>query len=74
MSDRFPHDATIAGNVRPENLTEKEREDIASGILGYCAGHRLLYKKWCLSQCVVPAIFEDKPRSDCREWNNAVRP
>jgi len=59
---------TIAGKLAPEDLTDEEKSAIAQGIFGYCEGHGVLYRKWALPECVVPSIFEDRPRSECKEW------
>lgn len=50
--------ATYAG-VKPEDLTDEEKDFIAKGIFGYCDNHKVLYKKWALHQCLVPMIFPD---------------
>lgn len=69
MPERFPHDATWAGKVRPSDLSPEERLDIAKGVLGYCEGHGVLYKKWALNSCTVPSIFPDGLGRICKEWS-----
>lgn len=59
---------TIAGGIKPEDLTPEEKELIKKGVLGYCEGHRLIYKKFALHECVVPSIFSDVDRKSCKEW------
>jgi hypothetical protein len=56
---------TWAG-VTPTDLTDQEKEEVKKGTLGYCENHKVLYKKWALHRCIVPAIFPDM--GDCKEW------
>ena len=68
--ERFPHDATYAGQVAPGDLTKAERADITKGVLGYCEGHRILYKKRALHSCLAPLIFKDGLGRICKEWGH----
>lgn len=63
---RFPDGATIAGRVRPEDLTAEERLQVRRGGLGYCEGHWVLYQKYALDSCPIPFVLEDG--TPCREW------
>lgn len=70
MPSHFPYDdATWTGKVRPEDLTDEEREGIRKGELGYCEGHGVLYKRWALHSCIVPSIFADGLGRICKEWS-----
>jgi hypothetical protein len=69
MPERFPHNATWAGKIYPSDLTHEERLDIAKGVLGYCEGHGILYKKWAINSCTVPSIFPDGLGRICKEWS-----
>lgn len=66
--ERFPHGATYAGKVGPEDLSLNEIIAIQKEELGYCEGHRVLYKKWALQSCFVPMVFEDGLGRQCNEW------
>lgn len=69
MANHFPYDdATWCGKVAPEDLTAEERLGIKEGVLGYCEGHRMLYKMWALHSCWVPSVFPDDKRI-CKEWS-----
>lgn len=69
--ERFPHGATFAGRVTPEDLSEAEQAGIQEGTLGYCEGHLVLYQKQALSSCLVPLVFEDGLGRQCKEWSPA---
>lgn len=72
MHKPIPHfqdsESTWVGKIKPEDLTEEEHIKIKKGILGYCEGHRVLYKKWALGDCMIPAIFPDGLGRECKEW------
>lgn len=64
---RFPGGATWAG-VTPEKLSQEERLRIMAGELGYCEGHRVLYKKSALPSCFIPLVFPGGLGNKCDEW------
>lgn len=68
MAKRFPGESTWVGKVKPEDLTAAEKADIQAGVLGYCEGHGVLYKKRALDSCLVPLIFTDGLGRACKEW------
>ena len=68
LPDHGEVSATWAGRVRPEDLDPEEIAGIKDGTLGYCEAHKVLYRKWALHSCLVPSIFEEHPRTECKEW------
>lgn len=65
---------TWIGRVDPARLTDEERQAIAAGKLGYCEGHRVLYDKAALPDCMVPRIFDGGLGIPCKEWPAAAAP
>jgi len=72
MADIFtknlPDHRTLAGRITPSDLSEQERHLILEGDLGYCEGHRVIYRKSALPSCVAPLVIEGVKESDCKEW------
>ncbi|HEY5446552.1 MAG TPA: hypothetical protein VIJ87_19240 [Pyrinomonadaceae bacterium] len=64
----LPDDRTYSGKILPADLSPQERHLILEGDLGYCEGHRVIYRKMALHSCLVPLVIDGAKASDCKEW------
>lgn len=66
FTKNLPDDRTYSGRVTPRDLSEQERHLILEGDLGYCEGHRVIYRKFALQSCFVPMVID--VATACKEW------